>query len=814
VKKISDKTLEGAKSSFREKKIMTIIALTKLLKCSMISARRYLKKWGTYTSYNIGGRYYTLQGTPKFNDYGIWNYKEVSFTKHGDLKNTIIYLVTKSEKGLTSGNIGKVVGLDPNSFMHHFKDLDGLRREKIEGRYVYFSNNPKKYKDQKYKRKQIVVSKKKTSLPSDRDSIVILVELIKRPSLTIEKLFQQVRRKGLKTSMSEVRSLLVRHGIKKNFGFKAVHALNFHLTNLLEGVSINNLFPKAPTLFFRPESSFCSCGRTLTSYKTEMRSVFTLSIGEFHAHETTFECKPCKNIYESDELKRLVPDGANYGFDVIEYVGRALFQKSHNEQRVRSALLAKGISISLSGVGGLGARFVSYLALCHEEICPNIKKLFQENGGFILHIDGTCEGASPILVTVIDGITGIVLNSVKVASEKKEQIVSILKKIKRDFGVPLAMMHDMGKGIVLACEEVFPGVLDFICHFHFLRDIGKDLFGQEYSLLFKNLMRQHKICSQLRAELKKLGGIIEKDSSLTRNLLTFEKSDLQKKRLQKLYPTNLAYVLINWILNYESDLKGYGLPFDRAYLVLFKRMEKVLLKINTMKKNIRSQKQLEKLTSILNKVFKDVQLVRNVREMEVKVKTFEELRVALRIALPEKNKGLNDDGEKEDMETIKKQVKDFKQNEDLKRKALNDLSYKRFLIQIDKYWGKLFTAPILISTPNGKKVIYPQRTNNILEQFFRKLKMLYRKRLGTHSLTKTLKSMIAETPFVHNLDNSDYIRILLKDKQSLAGRFADIDVKLVRQRLKEHHTRPNKISPQFKKIIQDKSFLKRLAVTA
>jgi len=583
---------------------------------------------------------------------------------------------------------------------------------------------------------------------------------------------------------------------------------------LLDGVSISRLFEKPPTLFFKPEQSLCSCGKLLNVLKTEKRTVFTLAIGEFRAHEKTFKCNFCNKVYVSDELKRLVPDGANYGFDVLEYVGRSLFLKGRNEKDIQTDLLTKQLQISPREIGYLGSKFVIYLALCHENICPEIKKLFQTNGGYILHIDGTCEGASPILVNVIDGITGIVLSSVKLISEKKNLIVSILKKIKNDFGIPLAMMHDMGKGIVLACEEVFEDVLDFICHLHFLRDIGKDLFGQEYNLLFKNLLKQHKTRSLLRAELKRLKNLIEKDSSLKNNLLFFEKSNFHEKKFHKLQPTNLAYVLIAWILNYESELDGYGFPFDRPYIILYRRLEEVLSKINSMKKSIKFHKQLSKLIFILDKVFKDIKLVKNVRNMEEKIETFEKLRKALRIALPEENKGLNDNGDGEDMQIIKNQMEEFRQDNDLKTKALNDLSYRKLFKQIDKYWDKLFTDPISISTLNGIKVIYLQRTNNILEQFFRKLKMLYRKKQGINTLTKTLKAMVAETPFVQNLENPAYVKILLKDKQGLAELFADVDVQLVRERLKDHHTRSDKISPQFKKLLDDSKFLNRLVVAA
>ena len=40
----------------------------------------------------------------------------------------------------------------------------------------------------------------------------------------------------------------------------------------------------------------------------------------------------------------------------------------------------------------------------------------------------------------------------------------------------------MGSAILRAVATVFPAVPDYICHFHFLRDLGKDLFDFEYRI--------------------------------------------------------------------------------------------------------------------------------------------------------------------------------------------------------------------------------------------------------------------------------------------------------------------------------------------
>ena len=48
-------------------------------------------------------------------------------------------------------------------------------------------------------------------------------------------------------------------------------------------------------------------------------------------------------------------------------------------------------------------------------------------GGYILHVDGTSEGASPYLITAIDEVSNFILTNVKVLAESKEQIVPFLK---------------------------------------------------------------------------------------------------------------------------------------------------------------------------------------------------------------------------------------------------------------------------------------------------------------------------------------------------------------------------------------------------
>ena len=56
----------------------------------------------------------------------------------------------------------------------------------------------------------------------------------------------------------------------------------------------------------------------------------------------------------------------------------------------------------------------------------------------------------------LDSLTEIVLGNVKLPSEKADKIIPFLKDIKQLFGDPIALVHDMGSGILKAVAKVSP----------------------------------------------------------------------------------------------------------------------------------------------------------------------------------------------------------------------------------------------------------------------------------------------------------------------------------------------------------------------
>jgi hypothetical protein len=116
----------------------------------------------------------------------------------------------------------------------------------------------------------------------------------------------------------------------------------------------------------------------------------------------------------------------------------------------------------------------------------------------------------------------------------------------------------------------------------------------------------------------------------------------------------------------------------------------------------------------------------------------------------------------------------------------------------------------VIDTTEGQIIIAPQRTNNLMERFFRGEKRRSRKKSGTASLSKILKTILADTPLVRNLEKEEYCRIILNGCSSLAERFSHIDEKIVRERLRQAELNHDRIPPVVKKIIRQSDLPQRI----
>ena len=561
-----------------------------------------------------------------------------------------------------------------------------------------------------------------------------------------------------------------------NCGAASWRALSSCLQQLTKETLPVALFSRPPVVRFVPERTVCSCGGQLGVQKTRCKTVFSMT-GPFIAHETVLKCQSCSSFFGSEALLELVPKWCNIGYDVLVHVGRALFQRYRTIQEVRIELYSRNVQISDSEISYLGYKFIATLAACHQQATPRIRQSMEPSGGYVLHLDATHDGNAPALMTGMDSLSEIVLGNVKIPSEHADYIAPFLQKLQKDFGNPQACVHDMGNGICKAVAEVFPDTPDFICHFHFLRDIGKDLLEPVYSSL-RSYLRKHKISSRLHALAREIKQrISHQDSNPELLARAFLAGELPEKT--DLLFLASTYSMTLWILQGKNSGDGYGFPFDRPLLVFAERLCEVQQQLSKIvaccpDTDKAGKKSVNKLARIVATIINDTLFQQDIQELHWRCQVFDSLRKAMRIAPPNGKKGLNDEGEDAAIGTICAGVRQFRGQLDDNATWSKDKLCRKMAKQIDKWSEKLFADPIEVDTPQGSVTIYPQRTNNILEQFFRGVRQKQRRKTGNNSLRPMLHAMLADTPLVKNLDNDEYMKILLNGKNNLEELFANL----------------------------------------
>jgi hypothetical protein len=170
---------------WRRKKVITLAELKQELQSSVRTIRRRLQAWDALASFNHNSRFYTLPELPQFDEDGLWFHRDIGFSNHGHLPQTLAALVLQSPAGLSAAELGQRLRLDPRSFLWQFHQHPSLQREKVGGHYVYFAADPVLAARQKALRSAAAPP---VSLPSAEESIAVLVRVIEHPDESSDQL--------------------------------------------------------------------------------------------------------------------------------------------------------------------------------------------------------------------------------------------------------------------------------------------------------------------------------------------------------------------------------------------------------------------------------------------------------------------------------------------------------------------------------------------------------------------------------------------------------------------------------------------------
>ncbi len=325
-------------------------------------------------------------------------------------------------------------------------------------------------------------------------------------------------------------------------------------------LSPQNVFSEIPTIQFESEESTCSCGRSvLKVIKTKKRKICTRHIGPFYVYETIKGCpiEDCKKTYRYTQLDNFVPPGSRFGYDIVEYIGQSVWSESRTVQQIKTDLKRQNISISEREIGYLARKYVNYVVEAHKDKQAEIRQFLHRGGGYFLYFDSMHpgDGAAHMMCAVAEEIServSIVLGSVKLPKESTETVAAFLRELKEKYGDPLAGICDMLASNLAAFREVFPFILLLVCHFHFLRALGKNFLKHDNTLLAE-FLDLYEVRSRLKEIAKKCKATIDADPKLSKYLEYDEKT--YQSSIQRLPGVVKTYCMVMCILLYKHVLR-------------------------------------------------------------------------------------------------------------------------------------------------------------------------------------------------------------------------------------------------------------------
>jgi len=536
--------------------------------------------------------------------------------------------------------------------------------------------------------------------------------------------------------------------------------------------------------------------------KTLRRAGQTLEHGAFRACETVYVCgngcaatpstagAPPRAVVtqRSESFAQILLPRRAVGYDVMTFVGLQRYVDHRQREEIQNDLEARGVRVSTGSVSSLEKDFVVYLKALHQRRAPALRAALAQDGGWPMHIDATGEDGRGTLLVVYAGWRGWVLGSWKIPTERADAILPRLRQIAADFGDPCAIMRDLGRAMIEASREFVAKRARKIpvlgCHFHFLRDIGKDLLQPAHDEL-RGLFRRFKLPGALRALSRDLGRQLGTETQTVRlQLDAWLGQDADGHALPPDDAPGVAAVraLAQWVLDYPADGHDDGFPFDLPYLDLWRRGLKALRAaeafLRSAPSHLKPRKALERLHRILEPVRSEVPFQRPATVLADRARLFTELRQALRLHVKPTDGACSLD--LAELRDVRSSIKDLTRSLRKRRPARGPAQSTReaidvILAHLKRHGRSLWGHDIRLPPAAGGDIRLVDRTNLALEAFFHEFKHDERRRSGRKVLTHDLECFPASALLATNLRDPQYVAILCRTLGELPRAFAELD---------------------------------------
>ena len=383
--------------------------------------------------------------------------------------------------------------------------------------------------------------------------------------------------------------------------------------------------------------------------------------------------------------------------------------------------------------------------------------MFSKNGGMIIHVDATDENGGNAVFQIKEENTGITLFAESMISEKEEYITPICQKFKANFGNPIAIVRDMGSAIIKSCNKEFPDIPQQICHYHFIRALGKRIFDDIY-IKFKSAISKSKILRDLTCLRKYI------KLKLTTSSIIF-------KERHALY---WLHLLIDNIHAPIKNIKDY--PFQLSYKEFYERIIEAYYSF--LSKDIQNCGSCIKILqlSTLTKHVHELMKNKKIQEFFSTIEQLWEWYIKIRETMGLMRKELNESKilTQEKIKKMKENLTKLLGKIQNKGKELGGVLLQKSDLIANYFqdrWNGLF---IELQDKNGNYIPI-HRDNNIDERAHRWIRMRIRRRTGKNRTRLEMYQIGALLALFSNLYNKDYREIICNGIDNLAKEFSTLD---------------------------------------
>lgn len=202
--------------SFERKPVLSKAELLRQHGCSPATLWRLLRQVGYFTSYNYNAGFYTLADIPRFDEWGLWSYEDIRFSKWGTLPQTMVAVIEQSPAGMTAGEVAELLHVgNARPLLCKLAAGRRLRREAFDRGFVYLAAEASRCEQQLGCRRERAGT---GQLPEPGHIIALLVEMIRHPRYRPGQWTRNLARQGISLDTEDVRAVMAQFDLSPKKG--------------------------------------------------------------------------------------------------------------------------------------------------------------------------------------------------------------------------------------------------------------------------------------------------------------------------------------------------------------------------------------------------------------------------------------------------------------------------------------------------------------------------------------------------------------------------------------------------------------------